>query len=49
VVQGVVLLIALGPIIPVPAAVVVTAAGLVALSYSFAVDTRWALQHPPTE
>jgi phosphatidylglycerophosphate synthase len=44
VVQGVVLLVALGPIIPVPMAVAVTAAGLVALSYSFAVDVRWALR-----
>lgn len=49
VVQGVVLLVALGPIIPGPVAVAVTAAGLVALSYSFAVDTRWALEHPPRE
>ncbi|HSH76698.1 MAG TPA: CDP-alcohol phosphatidyltransferase family protein [Longimicrobiales bacterium] len=45
VVQGVVLLVALGPIIPEPVAVGVTAAGLVALCYSFAVDVRWALSH----
>lgn len=44
VVQGVVLLVALGPIIPQPVAVAVTAAGLAALTYSFAVDVRWALQ-----
>ncbi len=44
VIQGVVLLVALGPIIPVSMAVVVTAAGLVALGYSFAVDVRWALR-----
>lgn len=45
VIQGVVLLVALGPIIPVRWAVVVTAFGLIALSYSFAVDVRWALRH----
>jgi phosphatidylglycerophosphate synthase len=43
VVQGVVLLVALGPIIPVAVAVAVAAAGLAALSYSFAADVRWAL------
>ena len=43
VVQGVVLLVALGPIVPAPLAVGVTATGLVALTYSFAVDVRWAL------
>jgi len=43
VVQSVVLLVALGPIIPAPVAVAVTAAGLAALTYSFAVDVRWAL------
>ncbi|HUP52830.1 MAG TPA: CDP-alcohol phosphatidyltransferase family protein [Longimicrobiales bacterium] len=43
VIQGVVLLAALGPIVPVGTAVVVTAAGLAALGYSFAVDVRWAL------
>ena len=44
VIQGVVLLVALGPIIPVSAAVAVTAVGLVALGYSFAVDVRWAMR-----
>lgn len=43
VVQGIVLLVALGPIIPVRMAVAVAAAGLALLSYSFAVDVRWAL------
>lgn len=43
VVQGVVLLVALGPIIPQPVAVAVTLTGLAALTYSFAVDMRWAL------
>ncbi len=43
VIQGVVLLVALGPIIPVGTAVAVTAAGLATLGYSFAVDVRWAL------
>ena len=43
VVQGVALLVALGPIIPQWMAVSVTAAGLAALTYSFAVDVRWAL------
>ncbi|MEM7416517.1 MAG: CDP-alcohol phosphatidyltransferase family protein [Gemmatimonadota bacterium] len=42
VVQGVVLLVALGPIIPASAAVLVTAGGLAALVYSFGVDVRWA-------
>lgn len=42
VVQGVVLLVALGPIIPVPVAVLATAGGLAALVYSFGVDVRWA-------
>ncbi len=44
VVQGVVLLVALGPIIPEWMAVAGAAAGLVALGYSFAVDVRWALR-----
>jgi phosphatidylglycerophosphate synthase len=43
VIQGVVLLVALGPIISVGTAVAVTAGGLAALAYSFAVDVRWAL------
>jgi phosphatidylglycerophosphate synthase len=44
VVQGIVLLVALGPIIPSPLAVSACAAGLMALAYSFAVDVRWALR-----
>ena len=43
VLQGVVLLVALGPIIPGAVATAVVAAGLAALIYSFAVDIRWAL------
>jgi phosphatidylglycerophosphate synthase len=43
VVQGVVLLVALGPVIPAWLAVAATAAGLTALIYSFAVDVHWAL------
>jgi phosphatidylglycerophosphate synthase len=43
VVQGVVLLVALGPIIPAPVAAAVAASGLAMLGYSFAVDVRWAL------
>jgi phosphatidylglycerophosphate synthase len=46
VVQGVVLLVALGPIISDGPAVVACAIGLVALTYSFAVDVRWALVTP---
>ena len=42
--QGVVLLIALGPIIPSAVAIAVVAAGLAALVYSFAVDVRWLLR-----
>ncbi|MEX2047653.1 MAG: CDP-alcohol phosphatidyltransferase family protein [Chloroflexota bacterium] len=45
VVQGVVLLVALGPIIPAGMAVAVTALGLASLAWSFAVDVRWALRH----
>jgi len=41
--QGVVLLVALGPIIPGWMAVAVAAAGLAALTWSFAVDVHWAL------
>jgi phosphatidylglycerophosphate synthase len=43
VVQGIALLVALGPIISDPLAMISAAVGLVALSYSFAVDVRWAL------
>jgi len=46
VVQGVVLLVALGPIIPAWMAVAVSAGGLAALTYSFAVDVRWSLTAP---
>lgn len=49
VVQGIVLLVALGPIIPVGMAVTATAAGLAVLSYSFTVDVRWALRHSGTD
>jgi phosphatidylglycerophosphate synthase len=45
VVQGVVLLVALGPIIPDAMAVAVSAAGLAMLAYSFGVDVRWALMN----
>jgi len=44
VVQGVALLVALGPIIPAWLAVSACVAGLSALAYSFAVDVRWALR-----
>ncbi|MBT8488820.1 MAG: CDP-alcohol phosphatidyltransferase family protein [Gemmatimonadetes bacterium] len=44
VVQGVVLLVALGPIIPDVMAVGVAAVGLAALVYSFGVDTVWLLR-----
>ena len=44
VVQGVVLLVALGPIIPRPMAVGVAAAGLAMLTWSFAVDVVWLLR-----
>jgi phosphatidylglycerophosphate synthase len=44
VVQGVVLLVALGPIIPAWLAVSTCAAALAALAYSFLVDVRWALR-----
>jgi len=46
VVQGVVLLVALGPIVPSASAVAACAFGLAALTYSFAVDVRWALRTP---
>jgi phosphatidylglycerophosphate synthase len=44
VVQGVVLLVALGPIIPALVAIVVAAGGLLALTWSFAVDIAWLLR-----
>jgi phosphatidylglycerophosphate synthase len=43
VIQGVALLVALGPVIPRGVAVVVAAVGLAALVYSFAADVRWTL------
>lgn len=45
VVQGVVLLVALGPIIPGTLATTVAAAGLAALTYSFGVDVRWLIRN----
>ena len=44
VVQGVVLLVALGPIIPGPLATAACAGGLAGLTYSFAVDVVWLLR-----
>ena len=41
VVQGVLLLVCLGPIIPVPLASIAAASALVLLVYSFTVDIRW--------
>ncbi len=49
VVQGVVLLVALGPIIPDAAAIAASAIGLAARTYSFAVDVRWTLVAARTE
>ncbi len=45
VVQGIVLLVALGPVIPYVLAVSVLAAGLLMLCYSFAVDLVWLVRH----
>ena len=45
VLQGVALLVALGPVVPSTLAVAVTALALAALTYSFAVDAGWALRH----
>jgi phosphatidylglycerophosphate synthase len=47
VVQGVVLLVALGPIIPAWVGALACGGGLAALAWSFAVDVRWALRHAP--
>lgn len=47
VVQGVALLVALGPIIPPWLAVVGTAGALALLVWSFAVDVQWLLRHAP--
>jgi len=44
VVQGVALLVALGPIVPAPLAVAAGAVALVLLTWSFAVDVHWALR-----
>jgi phosphatidylglycerophosphate synthase len=44
VVQGVALLVALGPIVSDTMATAASAVGLIALTYSFAVDVRWALR-----
>lgn len=43
--QGVVLLVALGPIVPQWMAITVAAGGLIALTYSFVVDVHWTLSH----
>jgi phosphatidylglycerophosphate synthase len=43
VIQGVVLLVGLGPIVPPTLAAAVVAVGLAALTWSFAVDVRWSL------
>jgi phosphatidylglycerophosphate synthase len=45
-VEGVALLVCLGPIVPASLAGVVAAGALAALGYSFAVDVRWLLSHP---
>lgn len=44
VIQGIALLVALGPIIPAPAAVGVSALALAMLTWSFGVDTVWLLR-----
>lgn len=44
VIQGIALLVALGPIIPAPAAVGVCALALAMLTWSFGVDTVWLLR-----
>jgi phosphatidylglycerophosphate synthase len=48
VVQGVVLLVALGPIVSLSLAFWATAGGLAALAYSFGVDVHWALRSAAT-
>lgn len=45
-VEGVALLVCLGPIVPAALAGVVAAGALAALGYSFAVDVRWLVSHP---
>lgn len=49
VVQGVALLVCLGPIIPGPMATGVAALALAALTWSFGTDTLWLLRTPTTE
>lgn len=44
VIQGIALLVALGPIIPAPAAVGVSALALAMLTWSFGIDTVWLLR-----
>ena len=44
VVQGIALLVSLGPIIPQPVAVIVAAIALVTLTWSFGVDSVWLLR-----
>ena len=44
VIQGIALLVALGPIIPAPMALTVSALALAMLTWSFAVDTVWLLR-----
>jgi phosphatidylglycerophosphate synthase len=44
VIQGIALLVALGPIIPAPVALTVSALALAMLTWSFAVDTVWLLR-----
>lgn len=46
VVQGIALLVCLGPIVPGDAARVVAAAALAVLAYSFAVDVVWLVRRP---
>ena len=45
-VEGVALLVCLGPIVPASLAGVVAAGALAALGHSFAVDVRWLVSHP---
>jgi phosphatidylglycerophosphate synthase len=47
VVQGVALLICLGPIVQATLALSVASVALLALTYSFAVDTVWLVRHAP--
>jgi len=47
-VEGVALLVCLGPIVPATLAGMVAAGALAALVYSFAADVRWLASHPDT-